>query len=75
MNEEVQKLFKDEPGLGEQLATVGRVGGWTRSTAVLPLSSSRSVVSDSLQPRGLQRARPPCPSPPRAYSNSCPSNR
>ena len=36
---------------------------------------SRSVVSDSLWPHGLQHARPPCPSPtPRAYSNSCPSN-
>ena len=35
--------------------------------------SSRSVVSDSLQPRGLQHARPPCPSPtPRACSNSRP---
>ena len=35
---------------------------------------SHSVVSDSLQPRGLQHARLPCPSPmPRAYSNSCPS--
>ena len=34
---------------------------------------SRTVVSDSLQPHGLQHARPPCPSPaPRAYSNSCP---
>ena len=34
---------------------------------------SRSVVSDSLQPHGLQHARPPCPSPtPRACSNSCP---
>ena len=31
---------------------------------------SRSVVSDSLRPRGLQHARPPCPSPtPEAYSN------
>ena len=31
------------------------------------------VVSDSLQPRGLQHARPPRPSPtPRVYSNSCP---
>ena len=29
---------------------------------------------DSLQPHGLQHARPPCPSPtPRACSNSCPS--
>ena len=37
---------------------------------------SRSVVSDSLRPHGLQHARPPCPSPtPRAYSNSCPSSR
>ena len=34
---------------------------------------SRSVMSDSLRPHGLQHARPPCPSPtPRAYSNSCP---
>ena len=30
-------------------------------------------MSDSLQPRGLKHARPPCPSPtPRVYSNSCP---
>ena len=36
---------------------------------------SRSVVSDSLQPHGLQQARPPCPSPtPGVYSNSCPSS-
>ena len=34
---------------------------------------SRSVVSDSLRPPGLQHARPPCPSPtPGVYSNSCP---
>ena len=34
---------------------------------------SRSVVSDSLRPHGLQHARPPCPSPaPRIYSNSHP---
>ena len=34
---------------------------------------SLSVMSDSLQPHGLQHARLPCPSPPpRAYSNSCP---
>ena len=32
-------------------------------------------MSDSLQPHGLQHARPPCPSPtPRACSNSCPSS-
>ena len=36
---------------------------------------SCSVVSDSLQPRGLQHARLPCPSPtPGACSDSCPSS-
>ena len=34
---------------------------------------SRSVISDSLWPHGLQHARLPCPSPtPRVYTNSCP---
>ena len=34
---------------------------------------SRSVVSDSLRPHGLQQARLPCLSPtPRTCSNSCP---
>ena len=33
-------------------------------------------MSDSLQPHGLQHARPPCPSPtPGVYSNSCPLSR
>ena len=33
---------------------------------------SGSVMSDSLQPHGLQLARPPCPSPtPWVHSNSC----
>ena len=37
------------------------------------LQFSRSVVSDSLRPHGLQHTRPPCPSPtPGACSNSCP---
>ena len=37
---------------------------------------SHSVVSDSLQPHGLQHARPPCSSPtPGVYSNPCPSSR
>ena len=35
--------------------------------------SSCLVVSDSLQPHGLQHPRPPCPSPTaRAYLNPCP---
>ena len=37
---------------------------------------SRSVVSDSLGPHGLQHARLPCPSPtPRVYPNSRPLSR
>ena len=37
---------------------------------------SRSVVSDSLRPHGLQHTRPPCPSPTsRVYPNSCPLSR
>ena len=37
---------------------------------------SRSVMSNSLRPHGLQHARPPCPSPtPGVYSNSCPLSR
>ena len=37
---------------------------------------SRSVVSDSLWPHGLQHARSPCPSPtPTVYPNSCPLSR
>ena len=37
---------------------------------------SHSVVSDSLLPRELQHARPPCPSPtPGVHPNSCPLSR
>ena len=44
--------------------------------ADLSFQFSCSVVSDYLQPLGLQHPRFPCPSPtPRAYSNSCPSHR
>ena len=39
---------------------------------VLLLLFSHSVMSDSLRPLGLQHARPPCPSSPRASLNSCP---
>ena len=54
---------------------------WRKFTSIfkiLPLSVlfSRSVMSDSLRPHGLQHARPPCPTPtPRVYSNSCPLSR
>ena len=38
-------------------------------------SVSRSVMSDSMRPHGLQHAKPPCPSPtPGVHSDSCPSS-
>ena len=44
--------------------------------SVASVQFSRLVVSDSLQPHGLQHASLPCPSPtPRACLNSCPSSR
>ena len=42
----------------------------------LSVQFSRSVVSDSLRPHGLQHTRPPCPSPaPGVCSNSRPLSR
>ena len=42
------------------------------SSHAYTIQFSRSVVSDSLRPHGLQYARLPCPSPtPGVYSNSC----
>ena len=39
----------------------------------LSVQFSPSIMSGSLQPHGLQHARPPCPSStPGVYSNSCP---
>ena len=44
----------------------------TMRNSCIPIQFSRSVVSNSLPPHGLQHARPPCPSStPRVYSNSC----
>ena len=45
---------------------------WTYIQEQKSFQFSRSVLSDSLWPHGLQHARPPCPSPtPRVYSSSC----
>ena len=53
---------------------IGLLGAFKKKEGGLSsVQFSRSVVSDSLQPHGLQHARPPCPIPtPRVYSNSCP---
>ena len=43
------------------------------TTVLSSVQFSHSIVSDSLQPRGLQHATPPCPSPTLGdYSNSYP---
>ena len=43
------------------------------SMIISSVQFSCSVVSNFLQPHGLQHSRLPCPSPiPRAFSNSCP---
>ena len=59
-----------------------RVPPWGSCVAPSPghrwisVQFSHSVVSDSLQPHGLQHIRPPCPSPTLgACSDSCPSSR
>ena len=41
---------------------------------IIQFSSSHTIVSDSLQPHGLQHARLPCPSPTSGASISCPSH-
>ena len=51
---------------------------WATKGSIPPawVQVSRSVMSDSLRPQGLQHTRLPCPSPTlRAYSNSCPLSR
>ena len=49
---------------------------WYCTNALISVQFSRSVVSDSLQPHGLQDLRPPYTSPtPGVYSNSYPLNR
>ena len=56
------------------LASAGDPGApWD---AVSSVQFSRSVVSNSLRPHGLQHTKPPCPPPaPGAYSNSYPLSR
>ena len=56
--------------------TTRQAGTWEEVTSkVNSVQFSRSVVSNSLRPHGLQHASLPCPSPtPAAYSNSCPSH-
>ena len=63
--------WKSPPGINNLVVpsqTDSRQGLWVHS-----VQFSHSVMSYSLQPHGLQHARPPCPSlTPRVYPNSCP---
>ena len=48
---------------------------YIRLHSLIEIQCSRSVLSNSLRPHGLQHTRPPCPSPtPEVCSNSCPSS-
>ena len=59
--------------LSHPYMTTGKTIALTQS--VSSVQFSRSVVSDSLRPHGLQHIRPPCPSPsPRVHSDSRPSS-
>ena len=61
------------PGQNTGVGTVPFSRGSSQPRDLSPFQFSRSVMSNSLWPHGLQHARLPCPSPtPRAYSNSCP---
>ena len=59
-----------ETGDQQMALSEARVGG---EAGLAPVSQlSRSGVSNSLRPHGLQHTRPPYPSPtPAVYSNSC----
>ena len=71
----------DRTESSKELKPVPSMSGMSEiATGLLSLQSvsqfSRSVVSDSFLPHGLQHTRPPCPSPtPGVYTNSCPLSR
>ena len=64
-----------DSGLYQRWELFVEVGGLPRKHGGL-IQFSRSVMSYSLRPQGLQHARLPCPLPtPRVCSNSCPLSR
>ena len=71
---EFTDVFRSEKiqGLGKKASTSASLTT-LKPLTMLELEFSRSVMSDSLRPHGLQHPRLPCPSPtPGAYSDSCP---
>ena len=70
----IHRVTKSQTRLKQLGMHTGTVS-WEWAT-VFEVQFSRSVMSDSLQPHGLQHARPPCPSPtPEVHSNACPWSR
>ena len=58
--------------LGQELPAIGQFKSCNQNQ-FSSVQFSHSVVFDSLRSHGLQRARPPCPSPtPGVHPNSCP---
>ena len=67
--------FRDSALKWKEHRTKPRPWFWLYLAGFSSVQFSCSVLSDSVRPHGLQKARLPCPSPtPRACSNSCPSN-
>ena len=59
----------EQGGDGEEVKILFNCSQWVLAS----VQFSHSVMSNSLQPHGLQHTRLPCPSPtPRVYLNSCP---
>ena len=65
--------LKDQAGNSRPMEKHARKLTGGKAQEISSVQFSRSVVSDSLRPHGLQHARLPCTLPTvGAYSNSCP---
>ena len=72
----VMALIRAKEKACMQIQTWPPGGSGDPSSTIKSVLFSRSIVSSSLWPHGLQHARPPCPSPtPKVYSDSRPLSR
>ena len=75
--EKIMRHLKKQEGLSHtqrKESTILKKAGCSNSVQFSSVHFICSVVSESLTPHGLQHARLPSPSTPRACSNSCPSS-
>ena len=71
----LSKIWRDKFLWVELCSPTSQNMCWVITPSTSSVQFSCSVVSNSLQPYGLQHTRLPCASPtPGAYSNSCPLN-